>query len=112
MLSEFPGKPVRAFVIWEPVLITDWGRPTTAALGRIPDPRVTQFWDSSRLISHAWGEHGRKSIVWDDISIYAPGTLWQDRPPEPLFRGRTVASAQDRARAALAQALQAMRQAP
>ncbi|HEV2445301.1 MAG TPA: hypothetical protein VGS58_05245 [Candidatus Sulfopaludibacter sp.] len=94
------------------MLITDWSRPGTAAMGRIPDLRVSQFWDSDRLISHAWGERGRNSIVWDDISIYAPGTLWQDRPPEPLFRGRTVVKAQDRARAALAQALAAVPQAP
>lgn len=96
---------MRAFVVWEPVLLTDWTRPTTAVLARISDPRVMQFWDRDRLISHAWGEHSRKSIVWDDISVYAPGTLWQGQAPKSLFRGRTVVQAQDEARAALAQAL-------
>jgi hypothetical protein len=111
-LSEFPGKPVRAFVVWEPVLATDWARPSTAALARIPDPRAAQFWDKDRLVSHSWGEHSRQTIVWDDISIYPPGALWQESQPTPLYRGRTVVKVEDRARAALAQALQEVRQAP
>src|SRR5579872_1620996 len=112
MLHEFAGKPVRAFVIWEPVLFTDWRRPPSAAMVRVPDIRASQFWDPDRLISHQWGEHGRSSIVWDDVSVYAPGTLWQDAPPRPLFRGNTVIGVEDQARAALAQALAAEPKAP
>ena len=96
---------MRAFVVWEPVLVTDWNRPSTAALARIPDLRAVQYWDRDRLISHSWGEHSRKSIVWDDISVYAPETLWQEAPPQPIFRGRTVVRVQDRAREAVAQAV-------
>jgi len=103
---------MRAFVVWEPVLVTDWARPSTATLGRIPDLRAAQFWDRDRLISHSMGEHNRRSIVWDDISIYPPGPLWEDRPPKPLFRGRAVVDVEERARAALAQALQTVQQAP
>lgn len=73
---------------------------------------MAQFWDRERLVSHAWGEHNRKSIVWDDISVYAPGTLWQDSPPQPVFRGRTVVDSQDHARDAVAHALQTVEQAP
>jgi hypothetical protein len=102
MLQQFPGKPVRVFVVWEPVLFTDWARPSTANLARIPDPRAAQFWDRGRLISHSMGEHSRKTVEWDVISIFTPGQLWQDRPPKPFFRGRTVVSAQDEARQALA----------
>ena len=110
-MEEFPGRPVRAFVVWEPVLVTDWGRPSTAALGRVPDVRAAQYWDRDRLVSHSWGEHGRKTIVWDDISVYPPGVLWQHGPPKPLFRGRTVVSKADAVRAAMGQALQGMSQA-
>ena len=112
MLNEFAGKPVRAFVIWEPVLLTDFNRPSTAAMARVPDPRAAQFWDAGRLISHQWGEHGRKSIVWDDVSVYAPGVLWQDTPPQPLFRGKTVVGVEEQARAALARALAAGPESP
>ena len=112
ILREFPGKPVRAFVVWEPVLATDWTRPSTAAMARIGDVRAAQFWDPGRLVSHAWGEHNRKSIVWDDISVYGPGTLWKYGPPQPLFRGRTVFRVQDGARNAVAQAVRNLQQAP
>ena len=105
-MQQFPGKPLRAFVVWEPVLVTDWNRPSTDAMARIPDLRVAQFWDRDRLISHSWGEHTRKTVVWDDISVYAPGTMWQGAPPHPIFRGRTVVGVQDRAREAVAQAFQ------
>ena len=92
--------------------MTDWNRPSTAAMARVPDVRVEQFWDRGRLVSHAWGEHNRKSIVWDDISVYAPGMLWQDGPPQPLFRGHTVVRVEDRAREAVAQAVRNVQQAP
>jgi hypothetical protein len=106
MLQQFSARPVRAFVIWEPVLVTDWTHPAAAALGRIPDPRAAQFWDKQRLISHAMGEHDRKSIVWDYIGIYPRGALRTDRPPEPLYHGRPVVEVIESAAAALAKALQ------
>ena len=97
---------MRAFVVWEPVLSTDWTHPSAATLKRIADPRVSQFWDKERVISHSMGEHDRKSIVWDYIAVYPPGPLWQDRPPEPLYQGRPVVKVAEPARAALAKAFQ------
>lgn len=104
-MQEFAGKPVRAFVIWEPVLVTDWTSPSTAALRRISDTRAAQFWDKDRLISRAMGEHDRQSVVWDYIAVYPPGDLWQDRPPEPLYHGGPVVQVTNEARTALASAL-------
>jgi hypothetical protein len=92
-------------VIWEPVLITDWTYPSTAALRRIPDPRASQFWDKQRLISHTMGEHDHKSIVWDYIAVYPRGVLWAERPPEPLYHGRPVVDVTEPATAALNKAL-------
>jgi hypothetical protein len=97
---------VRAFVVWEPVLSTDWTRPSSATLRRISDPRASQFWDKQRLISHSMGEHDRKSIVWDYIAVYAPGALWAERPPEPLYHGRPVVKVAQPAGAAIAKAFE------
>ena len=104
-MQEFAGKPVRAFVIWEPVLPTDWSSPSTAALRRISDTRAVQFWDKGRLISHAMGEHDRKGIVWDYIAVYPVDAAWEDRPPQPLYDGGPVVRVLNEARAALSQAL-------
>lgn len=78
------------FAVWEPVLPTDFHSPSTAALGRLHDPRAAQFWDKDRLLSKAMGEHNGKAIVWDRAVIYEPGKLWQDSPPKERFNGGTV----------------------
>ena len=89
LLQEFVGKPIRALIVWEPVLPTDWGPPSTVSLKRIADPRSIQFWDSKRLISHVLGEHDDDSIVWDYVAIYPVGALWNQRP-KPLFEAGPV----------------------
>ena len=45
--------PWRVFVIWQPVLPTDWSAASTAALRRVSDLRATHFWDKDRLVSHS-----------------------------------------------------------
>ena len=104
-MEEFPGKPIRAFVIWEPVLPTDWGAPSTAALKRISDARAMQYWDKDRLVSKSLGEHDRKSIVWDHIAVYAPGAMWEGK--SALFADGPVIHVLDRAREAITKALSA-----
>jgi hypothetical protein len=84
------GKDVRVFVVWEPVLPTDLVAPSTAALARIPDMRVAQYWDRERALSHLMGEHSRPSVVWDYIAVYAPGVTWQDVPPKPVYSDHPV----------------------
>jgi hypothetical protein len=81
---------VRVWAVWEPVLATDRGAPSTATLARLRDSRAAQFWDQGRLLSKMMGEKDGKSVVWDHIAIYEAGTLWQDSVPKPVFAGRTV----------------------
>jgi hypothetical protein len=97
---------VRAFVVWEPVLPTDWASPSSATLRRISDSRVSQFWDKRRLISHEMGEHDRRSVVWDYIAVYPAGEMWADHPPQALYHGEPLVRVAEAARAALVQALQ------
>ena len=75
MMAELAAKPARIFVVWEPVLFTDWSSPSTATLGRIPGAQAAQFWDKERV---------RRSIVWDYIAVYPRGAVWEASPPEPL----------------------------
>ena len=104
-MQEFAGKPVRAFIVWEPVLPTDWLSPSTRTMSRISDTRAAQFWDRGRLISRSMGEHDRDSIVWDHIAIYPAGAVWEDRPPEAVYQDGPVVHVMQAARAAIAQAL-------
>jgi hypothetical protein len=106
-LRDFPGKPLRVFAVWEPVLATDWASPSTAVLRRLSDARAAQFWDKDRSISHSMGEHDRHGIVWDRILVYPRGAVWAERPPKPVYSGGTVVSVTDAARAAIGTALEA-----
>ena len=92
-------------VVWEPVLPTDVLAPSTMTLKRISDARVTQYWDKDRLLSHAMGEHNRRTIVWDYIGIYEPGTVWDAAPPKAVFEDRPVVEVIGSARTALARLL-------
>ena len=81
---------LRLFIVWEKVLETDWAAPSSSVLARLSDPRVVQFWDPGRVTSHNLGEKDFKTKVWDWISIYPPGTPWNDRLPAPAYSGRPV----------------------
>lgn len=96
---------MRAFVVWEPVLPTDWSSPSIAPRSRLSDVRVTQFWDQGRVISHLMGEHDRRSVVWDYIAVYPAGAIWENLPPSSLYHGNPVVQVTDAARAAMTQAL-------
>jgi hypothetical protein len=97
---------VKALIVWEPVLVTDWAAPSASALKRIEDVRATQFWDKKRLLSHALGEHNRKSIVWDSVSVYPAGASWQQRPQRAPYMNGPVDRVVDSTKAAITQALQ------
>ena len=83
---------------------TDLLAPSTLTLKRISDARVSQYWDKERLLSQAMGEHDRRTIVWDYIGIYEPGTVWQAKPPKAMFEGRPVVQVIAGARTALERA--------
>ena len=105
MLKEFAGKPIRVLVVWEPVLPTDWGAPSTSSLKRIGDPRAIQYWDKGRLISHLLGEHDRGSIVWDQVAVFPAGTFWNEHPPQPLWEDGPVVRVTGPLHSAVARAL-------
>ena len=104
-MADLAGKHVRPFVVWEPVLFTDWSSPSTATLARISVTRAAQFWDNGRVISKSMGEHDRGSIVWDYIAVYPVGAVWDQSPPQAVYSGGPVIRVIDETRTALAQAL-------
>jgi hypothetical protein len=110
LLKENSNSNMRVFVIWEPVLVTDLAAPSTATLARVSDPRASQYWDRGRLLSHLLGEHDRSTVVWDHISIFAPGGNWKDGPPQPAYSGNPVVRVKNEAQNALQRLLEASTQ--
>jgi hypothetical protein len=100
------------FVIWEPVLPTDWAAPSASVLSRLHDARAVQFWDQRRLLSDRLGgpshrprgDHvddigfAMRKAIWDFVAIYPSGS---DRPS---LTGAPVVNVMDAVRAELAKA--------
>ena len=80
-MQQEAGRDIWVFVVWEPVLATDWRAPSTAALRRVSDQRARQYWDEGRLLSKAMGETGKKSVVWDRVIVYERRVTWSEAAP-------------------------------
>ena len=88
---------MRVLVVWEPMLATDWGRPSRGTLARIADPRARQFWDPKHLVSQELSRIRAakpglpkpdccqdKGYFWDEALLYAPHSDWKGMPV-PIF---------------------------
>jgi hypothetical protein len=83
-------KDLRVFVIWEPVLMTDWGTPSPSLTSYVPDARALHYWDRGRRLSAMFGGAAKlpslarmeqvgfrmKDVVWDTALLYPAGTEW------------------------------------
>jgi len=85
-------------VIWEPVLPTDLGAPSSMTLKRISDSRASQYWDKEHLVSQSIGA---EDLVWDYVAVYPQGKLWEKGPPEPVYSHAPVVRAIDEAKDAI-----------
>lgn len=106
LLDEQHDPRIRVFVIWEPVLPTDLGSPSTRTLARLSDLRAFQYWDKEHLVSRLLGERDSSSVVWDYVAVYAPGKLWDQALPEPAYSNVPLIHGIDGTRAAVAKLLQ------
>jgi hypothetical protein len=102
ILKQTQSDSVRVFVVWEPMLPTDWYRPTRPTLKRVSDTRAVQFWDKSHLIAAELKQqlqqfHGTHpkccddgGHLWDMAAIYLPGVKWGEAAPAfddgPVYR--------------------------
>jgi len=101
-LKAHPAGSVKVFAVWEPMLVTDWRRPTSGVLARLSDARVAQFWDPEHTLARKLSGDAREpqpkeeccrrdGILWDLAAVYAPGAMWNDvLPPAVLFNGPVV----------------------
>jgi hypothetical protein len=106
LLDEERNQKLRVFVIWEPVIMTDFAAPSTATLNRISDLRASQYWDKERLVSRLLGEQDSASVVWDYVAVYEPGKVWEQAPPEAASSNAPVVRAIGETRGAIRRLLQ------
>ena len=89
-------------MVWEPILPTDFGAPTTAVLGRAPDRRVQQYWDPGHVLANQMAADARapqpkqeccvrSGNLWAMAAVYPKGVRWEDRMPiASVFDGPVV----------------------
>ena len=91
VLKQESGK-LTVLVVWEPILPSDWSRPTRPVMARIPDSRVIQFWDRDHLIAEQLSRQLRtkqptccrhSGTLWDLVALYPKRTNWNES--EPLY---------------------------
>lgn len=103
------NSPIRVLVVWEPMLPTDWSRPSGMVQARISDPRAIQFWDKNHLVAKELKQQlassqiccQRNGIVWDVAAIFPKQIQWGSSAP--LFFGGAVADVADQVRQTLVQ---------
>lgn len=90
---------VQVFVVWQPMLATDWMAPTTGALRRLPDRRARHYWDKEHVLAKRLARDARPpqpvqsccdqdGILWDLAAVYPKGVRWDDAlPPAAVFDG-------------------------
>ena len=89
-------------MVWEPILATDFGAPTTFVLRRAPDRRVHQYWDPGHVLAKQMAADARppqpkqecctrSGNLWDMAAVYPKGVRWEDRMPiATVFNGPVV----------------------
>ena len=89
-------------MVWEPILPTDFGAPTTSVLARSPDRRVQQYWDPGHVLAKQMAADARppqpkqeccvrSGKLWDMAAVYPKGVRWEDRMPiATVFNGPVV----------------------
>ena len=102
ILRQTQSESVRVFVVWEPMLPTDWYRPTRPTLKRVSDSRAVQLWDKDHLIAAQLKQqlqqfHGihpscceNRGHLWDMAAVYPPSVKWGEAAPTfddgPVYR--------------------------
>jgi hypothetical protein len=108
VLQEVHGSNLRVLVVWEPILSTDWSKPSTGTLARIPDPRVMQFWDHDHLVAQDLRKElaadpaqpqprccVSRKFFWDMAALYTSGDRLSTLPPKPqILDGQVVDTAE------------------
>lgn len=101
ILKQNQPTAVRVLVVWEPMLPTDWSKPSGMVQARISDPRVVQFWDKEHLVAKELQQQlssaqiccQRNGIIWDVAVLYPGDMQWGSSAP--VFFGGAVLDVAD-----------------
>lgn len=105
---------MRIFVVWEPILRSDFMAPTTGTLRRISDPRARHYWDEDHVLARVMKRDARPpqpqeeccendGVLWDLVAIYPKAVRWEATMPSAAMFDGPVYRVVDAMKAALAE---------
>ena len=108
MLKQNSNPHIRVFAVWEPILPTDFSSPSTGALARLADPRVSQYWDKNHLFAEQLASRltsdtghpqpsccNRHGIQWDEVAVYPQDVNWDGQLPRAVYLDGPIVRALD-----------------
>ena len=88
MLDQLKDPDVRVYAVWASVLKSDFEIAVGRATRRLPDERVSNYWDGEGELVKAYGRVlrlGTDETAWDVYYVYGREAEWRDEPPAPAF---------------------------
>lgn len=93
MLDQIKDDKVRVYSVWVPILFSDAERAVPNAMKRLPDRRVSHYWDSTDELVEAYKtilptkrEDSDEYVkAWDVYLLFSTDAEWKDQPPAPSY---------------------------
>lgn len=84
---------MRVYIVWSPILELDAQSWVPNAMTRLPDSRVSHYWDGEGKLVEAYKtilptldeKTGKYLKAWDVYMVFPRDAEWQDKPPEPGY---------------------------
>lgn len=86
MLDELKAPDLRVYAVWVPIIWSDWRLAVSRATMRLPDARVSHFWDADGTLVRAYSRVlrlGEGRPAWDVYLLFDRDAEWKDEPPAP-----------------------------
>ncbi len=87
VLDRLPGRNVKVYSVWVPILPSDGSFAVGRATKYLPDSRVTHYWDGDAALVKGFAPvlglgDGK---AWDVYLLYDQNAEWTEAPPKPVF---------------------------
>ena len=113
-LKQIGDPRILVLIVWEPVIWSDEGPPTSSVQALAVEKRSMQFWDEKRALSELLVQESiyvpslldpgasvaPGVVVWDLVVVFPPGAAWRSHA-RPSYFGGPVIHVMDEVRSAL-----------